>query len=240
MGEGTLLTLITHDGVPLVALMIIVGELGIPTGIPIEVALLLAGSYAIHSLTGLLFGLGLVSLSDLLGTTMLHLIARTGGARLLKRMLRRPPNAQGSTFKRWQQRLGEHDALVVFVLRLLPVVRMWASIGAGLVGIPFRVFLFGAAPAALLWAGLPLTTGYLLGPQIQMLTSRVTLVSHALLVGGPLLFAAGALCWWLRNRHPLRVRRLRGRTLVTTLTLLAFVVIASLTMLGLEWYYPGL
>lgn len=240
MSEGTLFALIAHYGVPIVALMIVVGELGIPTGIPIEVALLLAGSYAIHSFSGLLLGLALVSLADLLGTTTLHLIARTGGVRLLARLRCRSSKSEGSLFHSWHHRLGEHDALVVFVLRLLPIVRMWASAGAGLVGVPFRAFLFGAAPAALLWAGIPLTLGYLLGPQIQMLTGRVTLISHAFLVVGPLLLVAGALCWWLWSRHSLRARLLRGRTLLPTLTLLAFVVIAGLTMLGLEWYYTGL
>jgi membrane protein DedA with SNARE-associated domain len=240
MSEGSLVTVIAHYGVPMVALLLFAGELGIPTGIPIEIALLLTGSYAIHSRSALLLSLALVTVADLLGTTTLHLIARSGGVRLLRRLRRRLPTSQESVFDRWRHRLGEHDALVVFVLRLLPIVRMWASVGAGLVSLPFRAFLFGAAPAALIWAGIPLTLGYLFGSQIQTHTSRVALVSHSLLFEVPLLLVAGALVWWFRSRRASSRRLLRGRTQATTLALLAIVVIAGLTMLGLEWYYPGL
>jgi len=113
--ESSILPLILHYGVPLVALMLFAGEIGIPTGIPMEITLLLAGAYAVHSLPELLFGLALVTVADLSGTTLLHLVARTGGVRLLTRLLHRhaaqptggvglPPRRRKSTILRERSR----------------------------------------------------------------------------------------------------------------------------------------
>ena len=49
----SILPLIAQYGVFIVALLILVGELGVPTGVPAELALLLTGAYAVHSLKGL-------------------------------------------------------------------------------------------------------------------------------------------------------------------------------------------
>jgi hypothetical protein len=76
--DTTILSLIAHYGLPLVALIVCAGELGFPTGVPVEIALLLTGAYAIHSVPMLLVGVILVAAADLLGTTSLHLIMRTG------------------------------------------------------------------------------------------------------------------------------------------------------------------
>jgi membrane protein DedA with SNARE-associated domain len=226
MSDAALLAIITHHGVPIVALMIFAGELGVPTGIPIEIALLLAGSYAVDSFPTLLLSLALVGLADFLGTSTLYLVARTGGVRLFAILLRRHTNTS-DVFTRWRRRLGGHDIPVIFVLRILPLVRMWASLGAGLLSLPVRAFVLGAAPASLVWAGLPLTLGYLLGPEIKSLTARVLLVSHTLVVVVPALLGVAALLWWLRRGHSLHARLLRGRSLAGILAglgLLAYLI----------------
>src|SRR5262249_13189385 len=71
---------VVSHGVPLVALLVFITELGVPTGIPFEVALLLAGATAVHSLQGLVTAVAIVALADLAGTTTLFLIRRSGGA----------------------------------------------------------------------------------------------------------------------------------------------------------------
>ena len=60
--------------------------MGIPTGVPIHVVLLLAGAYLIGSLPGLAVAILAMAAAELAGTLVLHGIARTGGVRLLERM----------------------------------------------------------------------------------------------------------------------------------------------------------
>lgn len=212
--ESTLLPLILHYGVPLVALMLFAGEIGIPTGIPMEMMLLLAGAYAVHSLPELFLGLALVTLADLSGTTLIHVLARTGGTRLLTRFLHRHGARQSAAMERWRQRLGGHDVAIVFVGRLLPLVRMSVAIALGLIRIPVRHFLLGAAPAALLWAGTPLILGYFFRADVQAFEARYTAFSQVLLLALPVVGLIGALVWWLRAAHTLSARFRRVRIAV--------------------------
>lgn len=208
----SILTLIAHHGVPIVALLVFAGELGLPTGIPVEIALLLAGSYALHSAPGLLTGLVLVIAADVSGTTLLHLAVRTGGVRLVSRFLRRQEGPPDEGMDRWRRRFGGHDAAVVFVGRLLPLVRMPVSIGAGLLRIRLRDFIAGAIPAAALWAGIPLTLGYFFRADVGRFEARYTRFSHITLIALPALSLATALAWWIRGGRTARATLRRGRT----------------------------
>ena len=131
--EASILDLITRHGVLIAALVIFAGELGLPTGIPAEIALMIAGAYGIHSPAGLVGGLLLVAAGDLLGTMTLFLAIRTGGVRLVS-IIRKRAGADPTSedvFTRIRRRLHGHDSLAVFVGRLLPLVRMPVTIWAG-------------------------------------------------------------------------------------------------------------
>lgn len=221
--DTSLLPLILHYGVPLVALLVFVGELGVPTGVPAEVALLLVGAYAVHSLPALIASVLLVSVADLSGTVTLHLVARTGGHRLLTRVMRRHEPGPDGLLERWHRRLGGHEVATVFLVRLLPLVRMYAAIGTGLMRIRFRNFVLGAAPGALLWAGTPLIVGYLFRADVQRLTARYTAASNVLLVALPFVGLAVWSIWWIRRGDAGRARLRRVRAVIGGTTVLVIV-----------------
>lgn len=193
--------LITQYGVFIVALLIFVGELGIPTGIPAEIALLIAGSYGVHSFTGLIGAVALVVGADMLGTITLHLVARTGGSRILARVLERFGRRSEETIDRWRQRFGGHDLLVVGVGRMLPLVRMYFSIGAGLLKIRKRDFVVGAFPGAVVWVGTPIVLGYFLHADVQRFAVEYATFSHLLFLVLPTLSLAAGAMWWIRRGH---------------------------------------
>jgi membrane protein DedA with SNARE-associated domain len=212
--DGSTLSLILRHGVPLVALLVFAGELGFPTGIPVEIALLAVGAYAVHTLPALIAAVLLVSTADLLGTTLLHLLVRSGGVRLLGWLFHRHGKRPEATAARWRQRLGDRDALLVFVVRLLPLVRMYVSIGAGLLRIRLRGFVAGAAPAALLWAGTPLVLGYLFRADVHRFEARYTASAHLLLAALPAVGLVTGLALWIGNAHPTRATLLRTRSVL--------------------------
>lgn len=225
-GSRDITQLILQYGIVLVALMVFVGELGIPTGVPVEVALLLAGGFVIHSVPIFLLDLLLIVVADLAGTTTLHLVARTGGARLLKRILDRLGGQSEAVVQRWRGTLHGHDAAAVLVGRLIPLVRMYVAVGAGLLRFRFRDFLAGAAPASVIWAGTPLALGFLFRADVHQIATQYARATHWLVLIGPIVVVVAALAWWVRRggTAPARVRRGRAALgLLAALGVLAYL-----------------
>lgn len=140
--------------------MLFASAAGVPTGVPIFVVLMLAGASLIGSLPGLAATVVLLAAAELGGTLSLHLLARTGGVRLLQRVAQSRQERVEATFANWRGRLGGRDVPAIAILRLIPVVRMGTVVGAGLVGIRLRDFVLGSAIAALIWTALPLSLGF--------------------------------------------------------------------------------
>jgi membrane protein DedA with SNARE-associated domain len=147
-------------GLPIVALTLLVSATGVPTGVPIHVILMLAGAYLVGSLPGLAVAILAMAAAELAGTLLLHVIARTGGVKLLERMASDRQARVQSTFDRWRGRLGGRDIVAIAVLRLIPFVRMGTTVGTGLLGIRLRDFTIGAGISAVIWTAVPLSLGY--------------------------------------------------------------------------------
>ena len=188
----------------LAALMIFLTELGVPTGVPNEVVLLLAGAYAIHSGSQLVFGVLAVSCADILGTTALYWASRTGGLWLVDHLLVKLGREPEEFFDRWRRRVGERDILVVIVGRMLPVVRMTVAVGAGLLRIPAGDFLVGVLPGGFFWAGIPLVLGFIYRDHVHRLIYTYHRLEHLTLFMLIPIALVGLIVW-------LSYRRLGGR-----------------------------
>jgi membrane-associated protein len=164
------------------------------------VALLIAGSVAVDSRPELVGALVAVGGANLLGTVLLHAAARTGGNRLLARLRRRQTGTGGYALERWRARLGGHDAVAVFVGRIVPMVRIYVTVAAGLMRMPWRDFLLGAAPAALVWSGTPLVLGYYFRADVHQFAAGGSPVSRLFFLAVPLVGVVGGLGWLLRRR----------------------------------------
>jgi membrane protein DedA with SNARE-associated domain len=205
--------LIAQYGLLIVALIIFCGEMGLPTLIPGEIALLVAGSQVIHSPAALIAAAALFGTVDIAATSTIHMLSRTGGNRLLCRVLsylRRGEEEHEAIFGRWRSRLGGRDPLVVFVTRLIPMFRLYASITTGLIRIRPRHFLLGAAPAAYLWAATPLVLGYALRGQIAGMESEYGIMTHGVVIGSVTVTALIGVIWGLRRVSSHGLRRIRA------------------------------
>lgn len=201
--------MIAQYGVLVVVLIIFCGEVGVPTLIPAEIALLVAGSQVIHSPLALVAAAVLFGTVDIIATSTIHTVSRTGGNRLLCRALRtlqRTDEPHEAVIARWRRRLGGRDSLVVFVTRLIPMVRFYASITTGLIRIRVRHFLLGAAPAAYLWATTPLLAGYILHGQIAGMESEYAAMTRAIVIGSIAITVLGAMIVGMRRFTPAPVR----------------------------------
>lgn len=175
--DHTVVALIARHGLPIVAVMVFVAELGLPTGVSPKVALVIIGSTAIGSTAALAGALALVASANLSGGATLHLAARTGGGWIGNRVLRKRDVRREGLLERCRARLGGHDVVTVFVLRLVPLVRIYATVATGLARMRLDRFLLGAAPAALIWSGLPLVLGFWFREDARGMMDRAPIAS---------------------------------------------------------------
>jgi membrane protein DedA with SNARE-associated domain len=195
-------TLIAQYGVLIVALIIFAGEIGIPTLVPGEIAILIAGSQVVHSVPELIGLVLLFGAVDIAACSTIHAASRTGGNRLLVRLLRKLQphhDRHEEVVEGWRRRLGGHDPLVVFVTRLIPIFRLYASITTGLIRVRLRDFVTGAAPAALLWAATPLTLGFVLRSKIGGLEGQYPQMLHIVITFSVVSTVAAGVVWWVRR-----------------------------------------
>src|SRR4051794_27753624 len=108
-------SLLAQYGIPMVALYVLINELGVPTGIPMELTLLVTGAFAVHSWGDLVGVVLLISITDMVGTTTLHVLARTGSGFL--RRFTHPEGRAQRLLLRLQEALGGREIPLVFVGR---------------------------------------------------------------------------------------------------------------------------
>lgn len=140
--------------------LIFLQELGLPNPVPNEVILLFAGYLSsINTLSfPLIFLVGV--LADFIGTSVLYLIFYFFGHQILKHAPRWLPVAKLETIK---QRVLKRGGWGIFLGRLLPYLRGYVSVVAGLLKIPPTNFLFSVSISAIIWSGGYVLVGRLLG-----------------------------------------------------------------------------
>jgi membrane-associated protein len=90
-------------------------------------------------------------------------------------------------YDRARARMQRTSSPAIGITRLLPGVRTYATLVAGAVGVPLRVFVIGAFPALVVWCAAWVGIGVAVGAPAEHLLSRV----ERLVTSGVLLFAAG-------------------------------------------------
>lgn len=141
--------------------LVFLQEIGIPNPVPNELVLLFSGYL---SWTGALsFPLVFLAavLGDFVGTGLLYTIFYFFGHRFLEKKPRWIP-IQKEKIEKLSKLISGRDKWGIFLGRLLPYVRGYASVAAGLLQVPYRVFLPMVALSALLWSG-----GYVLAGKLS-------------------------------------------------------------------------
>ena len=97
------------------------------------------------------------------------------------------------------QRGGGH--WVVGLGRIVPGVRTYVSVPAGLTKMPLIPYLFYSALGTILWTAALAIAGYVLGNQFEQVSVVIAPISKGVLIA----LAIGAVAWftrrWLRQRH---------------------------------------
>jgi membrane protein DedA with SNARE-associated domain len=162
-------------------------EVGVPLPFaPNEVLLLVAGlligTGAIEPWIFVPIALGAMAAGSLTGFGW----ARAVGAERLRAVAERLHAEKA--YDRATARMQRTSARAIGITRLLPGVRTYATLVAGAVGVPLRVFATGALPSLAVWCAAWVGVGVAVGAPAEHLLSRV----ERLATSGVLLIGAGA------------------------------------------------
>jgi membrane protein DedA with SNARE-associated domain len=178
----------------------ILAETVIPP-IPSEVVLPIAGYLAQTGRMHVVAVFLAATLGSLLGAALLYELGRVLGPERSRRVLGRLPLVDVEDVEKTFAWFERHGRSAVLIGRLVPVVRSFVSVPAGVVRMPWPQFLLYTAIGSALWNGLLIGAGMALGTQYEVVESYVGYLDWVLVAT-----AVGAVGWAL-VRH---VRRRRS------------------------------
>ena len=205
--NGQLLFNLSHYGLSLVALNVLLNQLGLP--VPVVPTLIVAGALAANGqlpLAALFFA---SVLACLLADSLWYWVGQKYGIRVLKTLCRvslEPDSCVSETqgrFERW----GVNSLLIA---KFVPGLATIAPPLAGAMRIGWARFISLSTAAAMLWVGAGLLAGMLFKTQIERLLIRLDDVgSMAFGVALVLLGAYVGYKWWERTRFYKTLRMAR-------------------------------
>ncbi|HEX5502683.1 MAG TPA: DedA family protein [Thermomicrobiales bacterium] len=153
---------LTSYGYIAIFVMMFVEEAGVPLPLPNEVALMYAGYLAWRGDLNALLVSVVATLGAAGGSALLYAVARRGGRPLLRRFGRfiHLEEDKLDRAEHWVDRFG---MISVPLARLTPGLRIYTTIIAGLLRVPYRIVIAAVVGASLIWSFFWVHLGYFLG-----------------------------------------------------------------------------
>src|SRR3989344_229540 len=139
-------------------------ELGVPLLLPNELVLGFFGAQAAHGRWSLGLLIAVATLGDILGTVGLFLIARKISIAAIERFGAKI-GIKHERIASLELKLRRWEMAGVFVGRTIPFVRIYTSLAAAVLRMPFWEFFVPAVGGAIVWASLFLLVGFFLREQ---------------------------------------------------------------------------
>lgn len=174
-----LASFIGQYGYAAIFLLVFLQEIGVPNPVPNELVLLFSGYLAS---TGVLqFPLVFLSAvsADFIGTSILYFVFYFFGNYILDHKPRWLPISR-SNIDKLSEKISRRGRWGIFLGRLIPYLRGYVSVAAGLLQIKPRVFLTSVIVSALVWSGGYVIGGKLMGPYWNRFTSAIGGINVAL------------------------------------------------------------
>jgi membrane protein DedA with SNARE-associated domain len=187
---------ITEYGYLAIFLLVILQELGVPNPVTNEFVLLFSGYLAYAGVLRFWPAFLAAVSGDCLGTALLYAVFYHFGKSIVRRLPRWLPVSE-ERLDSMARRISKRGYWGIYLARLLPFLRGYASVAAGILSIPPGVFLPAVVFSAITWSGGYVVAGLLLGPYWEEAASRVgraeAAVVIAVLVAGAMLIGRAVL-----------------------------------------------
>jgi membrane protein DedA with SNARE-associated domain len=163
---------ITKYGYLAIFLLVFLQELGVPNPVTNEFVLLFSGYLAFSGILDLWLVVLTAVAADLIGTTILYAVFYRFGGYIMDHRPRWIPISR-EHIDRIAQKISKRQRWGIYVGRLLPFLRGYASVAAGLLPIEPKVFIPAVIVSAITWSGGYVIAGRLLGPYWEQVAERI-------------------------------------------------------------------
>ena len=196
---ASLLSLLTTYGPVVLFLIVLVEEAGVPLLLPSDLMLLVVGSMVARGQLNFGLTVGSAVLATMMGTGILFTLAQRGGRPLLRRY-GRWIHLDESRLERAEKWLKVHAFWRLTALRLVPGLRPYSTMTAGILGLPRRQATLAFALSGTIWASVWIGLGVVLGPHVTAVSRWLPLIEHTIGIGGLVLAALMILVLVIRSR----------------------------------------
>jgi membrane protein DedA with SNARE-associated domain len=160
-------------------LLVFLQEIGIPNPITNELVLLYSGYLAYTGALSLSTIILVTVSADFIGTSILFFVFYAFGKYIVSRKPKWLPMERIETMK---QRIDKGGNWGIYLGRLIPFLRGYISVGAGIVQINPLMFLTTVLTSALTWSGGLVLLGWALAPYWSLVVQRMGIVENVMLI----------------------------------------------------------
>ena len=176
---GSVGTLLETHGILAIAIVLLIEEMGVPSPIPGDLLMLLAGIRVAQGAISLPAVLLIESLSTFTGSSLLYFAARRGG-RLLVLRYGRFVGATPERLAAAERKIAGREMATVFLGRLIPGLRSVTVMTAGVMGVPPRQFFPAVFVGGFGYLAFYTVLGALVGPPILRFFAQIAFPASAL------------------------------------------------------------
>lgn len=156
-------------GAVFIFVIILLEYMNLP-GFPAGIIMPLAGIWAARGQISFFMVMALGLAAGLLGSWILYGIGRMGGDLFLDRYLKRFPKHE-PVIQRNFELLRTRGAAVIFISKLIPMIRTIISIPAGVIRMNFVKYTISSALGIFVWNFFLIGAGYVMGDHVFQLLS---------------------------------------------------------------------
>ena len=172
---------ITNYGYLAIFSLVFLQEIGIPNPVPNELVLMFAGYLAYAKILNFFLVFLAVVAADTIGTTVLYGAFYFFGEYLFGRKRRWLPISENKVQK-FAEKIDRKGRWGIFLGRLVPYLRGYISIAAGLLRISPVIFITTVFVSGAVWSGGYATVGYIFGSYWKEIVKKVLGIQEATLV----------------------------------------------------------
>jgi len=163
---------VAHYGYLAIFILIFLQEIGMPNPFPNELLLIFSGYLTFKGLLSLPLVILTAISADFIGTNILYFIFLNTGTFIIQKKPKWLPLSD-KLIKRLSAKISKGGKLSIYIFRITPFTRGYASVITGLLQIKPKVFLPIALISATTWASVYVIIGRFIGPSWNIFLQNI-------------------------------------------------------------------
>jgi membrane protein DedA with SNARE-associated domain len=191
---------VTKYGYLAIFVLVFLQEIGMPNPFPNELLLIFSGYLTYKGILTFPYVILTAVLADFIGTSILYFLFNRSGEYILRKKPKWIPLSP-RIMSTMTSKLTKQGLSGIFIFRLTPFTRGYASVISGLLQIKQETFLLIALSSALTWTAFYVITGYLIGPYWTLFTGNLDNFKYVLIAVPLIIICTVLITYYFRKRR---------------------------------------